>query len=154
MNRTLPEGTLTLNTYVIYNEASDIDTFVTEDIKEVLEEAGDLIDDGVDHGYTVLVYNNLSNSEYFSNHRGEFKPYSIAEFVKNFSPFSINSEEVIDKGVVSSEVYHNLSEDEQIEVLHFISDKMLIDELHRRFNEYRTATDSVTEALDKMKIFK
>ena len=139
------------NVYVIYNNTTDIDHLVTSDIKEALIECGELIDQECDDKYIVYVYNNTTIDQYNTTILNFNDDFSVRDFVAGFSPFHLK-ETVID--IPDKETYHNLDEAEQIEVLHFISDKMLIDEVLRRFQEYRKATDKAYDALESMLIYK
>ena len=141
--------------YVIYCESTDIDKLVTSDIKEALLECGELIDDGVDSAYAVLIYNNMTVDEYYDDHRiVSFNyHYSCAEFIAKNSPFHVPETDPASE-VLNKEIYHNLDEAEQIEVLHFIPDDILIDEVMRRMHEYRKATDNAYAALESMLIYK
>lgn len=141
--------------YVIYCESTDIDKLVTSDIKEALIECGELIDDGVDSAYCVLIYNDMTIDEYYNGHKtSNFNyDYSCAEFIAKRSPFQISEADPATE-VLNKEIYHNLDEAEQIEVLHFIPDDLLIDEVMRRVHEYRKATDKAYAALENMLIYK
>ena len=141
--------------YVIYNETTDVDKLVTDDLKDALICAGEQIDDGVDSAYSVLIYDTITIDDYYNGVNTDqiSAAYSLPDFVVKFSIFENTKEEAIDTGVASPEVYHNLSDNEKLEVLHFIPDQWLINELSRRFREYRSASDHITSALDKMKIY-
>lgn len=140
------------NVYVIYNSNTDIDHMVSTDIKDVLIECGELIDQGCDKYYTVYVYNNMTVDQYNSTVADFNDDFEVKDFVASFSPFQLK--EGVKNEVLDKERYHNLDENEQIEVLHFISDDMLIDELLRRIKEYRKATDKAYDALESMLIYK
>lgn len=140
--------------YVIYNETTDIDKLVTEDLKEALICAGEQIDDGVDSAYTVLIYEGITKSDYYNGiNEDQFnESHSLPEFIAKFSIFKkVDDPENID--LVNKEVYHNMAPEEQLEVLRYIPDVVLVDELARRLREYRSATDAAAEALELMKIF-
>ena len=153
------------NLYVIYNEATDIDDLVTEDLKDALIRADELIESGNDTGMLVLEYEGLSKEEYpehYSNYNREYDLQSFCRKKKIFDDPIENAKRSINDlkknvnpviPVKNPEAYHRMSEQEKIEVLHFVSDEMLLDELHRRFAEYRKGYDKIVESMDQMKIY-
>lgn len=141
--------------YVIYNKATDIDEVVTEYLTDALEEAGKIIDSGAQTDDYEVLFIHLSPESYhkydwiyIQNHVESTMP--IYDFL---SKYGISSEPVKEVEAVSKEMYHNLDKAEQLEVLKFVSDQMLIDELNRRLNEYRTYADAIRDAGDKMRIY-
>ena len=144
--------------YVIYNKATDIDEVVTEYLTDALEEAGKIIDSiasGASTGDYEVLFIHLSRESYdkydwshIMNHIES--TLSINDFL---SKYGISSEPVKEVEPVNKEVYHNMDKAEQLEVIKFVSDQMLIDELNRRLNEYRAYADAIREAGDKMRIY-
>lgn len=124
-----------------YNRSCDITQDKTDSMLDANHIAGDLIDSGFGDDILVLVYNK------------EGDPARVKELeLKSFLHDPISK--LYDGPVRNKEVYHNLDEAEQMEVLKFVPDIVLIDELKRRINEYRSTTDNITQALDKMEIYK
>lgn len=153
--RVVPEGIISLSVFEIYNRNTDVDLMVTADLKEALLVCGDLVDDEDDIFHDVYVYHNMTIDQYYvegtvgktADH------YDVKDFIAKFSIFENTKEEAIDTGIASPEVYHNLSEEEKLEVISHVSDTMLINELKRRLIEYRVTTDAVSEAVSNMMIF-
>lgn len=138
--------------YEVYNRNTDIDLAVTSDLSTAFHVCGELVDDEDDIFHDVYVYNNMTVDQYYGE--GTFGKtadhYDVKDFIAKFSIFE--SDDPV-KEVLNKEVYHNMDPEEQLEVLRYIPDVVLIDELARRIREYRSATDAAAEALDMMKIF-
>lgn len=133
--------------YVIYNPETDIDEFKTTSITSALMRAGEMLDDFTDPRHFVAIYD-MTEDDYidsFTTSTDAVETYTLKGFVKHFGV-----PEVPDAGL---EVYHNLDQNEQLEVLKFIPDIMLIDELKRRTEEYRKYADAIREAGDALKIY-
>lgn len=124
-----------------YNRSCDIVQDQTESMLDANHIAGDLIDAGFTDDIKVLVYNNEGDAT-------PIKELKLHDFLQD--PISKHQPEP----VRNKEVYHNLDHDEQLEVLKFVPDRVLIDEIMRRFDEYRSATDDIAKALDEMKIYR
>lgn len=136
--------------YSIYCPNNDTDYTVSEDVKDILIAAGELIDAGTDPLYIIYFWKEGTVSDYYDSvKKGYYEDpddtYSLESFVRCFGAEGVE--------VISPEVYHNLTESEQIEALHFIPDEMIIDELFRRFHEYRRTSDKIAEVMDMMKIY-
>lgn len=138
--------------YEVYNRNTDIDLAVTSDLMTALHVCGELVDDEDDIFHDVYVYNNITVDQYYNDSHVGMKcdHYDVKDFIAKFSIFE--SDDPV-KEVLNKEVYHNMDPEEQLEVLRYIPDVVLIDELARRIREYRSATDAAAEALDMMKIF-
>lgn len=137
--------------YSIYCLNNDTDFIVSTDVKEILIAAGDLIDAGTDPLYQVYMWRTGTVEDYYDSvKKGYYEDpddtYNLDTFIRCFGAEG-------DGDVITPEVYHNLSESEQIEVLHFIPDEMIIDEMMRRFHEYRRTSNAIADALDLMKIY-
>lgn len=137
--------------YVIYNSNTDIDDFVTTSVTSALMRAGDLADIHTDivvgDLYFVNVFD-MTEDEYidaFVTDDDAVEKYTLRGFISEYGVPEIPEG--------SKEHYHNLDQNEQLEVLKFISDQMLIDEIKRRFIEYRTYADAIREAGDKLRIY-
>lgn len=161
-----------VKTYVLYNESSDIDEVVTGSVKDMIEKVTELIDDGHASHYNIFEYD-APASEYnegkvgVNTYIGSFTPES---FCKTHKFPQENTRQIVSQimekakaqnemetkkiPVQHPEKYHNMSDDERIEVLHYCTDQMILDELQRRFKEYRTICDGVVSTLDKAKIYK
>lgn len=138
--------------YVIYNKSTDVDEVVTEYLTDALEEAGKVIDSGACADEYEVLFIHLSPESYDKydwDHIMNYveKSVDIKTFLKNYGV------DADDHEPVNKEMYHNLDKAEQLEVLKFVSDQMLIDELNRRLNEYRTYADAIRDAGDKMRIY-
>ena len=147
------ECDIEMKLYVVYNELTDIDALATNDIAEALMKSGELVDIGKDGEHCVLIYEDLDVAGYYEHNNIKFdKCYTIKEFIRIFSPLNY-ADDTHEHDVISKEVYHHLDDYEQIEVLHFVSDELLLDELNRRLAEYRKATKCITDIMDDMEIF-
>lgn len=138
--------------YVIYNKTTDVDEVVTEYLTDALEEAGKLIDAGAAFNDYEILFIHLSPESYDKYDWDQIMNYvdksiNIKTFLKNYGV------DAAERELVNKEVYHNMDKAEQLEVLKFVSDQMLIDELNRRLNEYRAYADAIREAGDKMRIY-
>lgn len=138
--------------YTIYRQDIDIDHFASEDVKQVLQECDELIEAGTADAYQVYMWSGLDFADYcriMNDNNAVFDDpddvYSLETFCRCFG---LDQDEI-----PSPEIYHNLTRAEQIEALHFIPDEMIINELSRRFNEYRRTTDAMADIFDKMKIY-
>ena len=138
--------------YVIYNKSTDVDEVVTEYLTDAIEEAGKLVDAGAAFNDYEILFIHLSPESYDKYDWDQIMNYvdksvNIKTFLKNYGVDAAEHE------LVNKEVYHNMDKAEQLEVIKFVSDQMLIDELNRRLNEYRTYADAIREAGDKMRIY-
>ena len=140
--------------YEIYNRSTDIDLLVTEDLGAALHVCGDIVDNDDDILHDVYVYNNITVDDYYNTGvMGRTADhYDIKDFIAKFSIFE-REVTMCENDLVNKEVYHNMAPEEQLEVLRYIPDVVLVDDLARRLREYRSATDAAAEALDLMKIF-
>lgn len=137
--------------YVIYNSSTDIDDFVTTSVTSALERAGELADlqtDIVDSDlYFVNVFD-MDEDEYadaFVTDDDAVEKYTLRSFISAYGVAPVPE--------YGKERFHNLDQNEQLEVLKFIPDKMLVDEINRRFTEYRAYADAIREAGDRMRIY-
>lgn len=135
--------------YTIYRQDIDVDHLATEDVKEALQAAGELIDAGTADAYQVYMWHDADLSEYWDTHKSfTADPDDVYSLQTFCNCFGLEQDEI-----PSAEMYHNLTKAEQIEALHFIPDEMIISELSRRFNEYRRTTDAMAAIFDQMKIY-
>ena len=71
--------------------------------------------------------------------------YTLKQFIDQYG--------VPELSPMEKENLQHLSAEEQLEVVKWIPDQMLIDELSRRVSEYRTYADAIREASDKLRIY-
>ena len=120
--------------YVVYNQETDIDEVRTENLLEAVQQATEIYDKTYDQ------HKNKHND-------------------KNYTVQIIDMDEDIiqptheNKSLVNKEVYHNLDEEEQLEVLKFVPDAMLIHELARRMSEYRKYADKIRVSGEELMIY-
>lgn len=137
--------------YVIYNSNTDIDDFVTTSVTSALERAGELADlqtDIVDSDLYFVTVFDMTEDEYadaFVTDDDAVEKYTLRSFISAYGVAPVPE--------YGKERFHNLDQNEQLEVLKFIPDKMLVDEINRRFTEYRAYADAIREAGDRMRIY-
>lgn len=132
--------------YVIYNPDTDIDDLVTPSITSALLRAGELVDEDFSRHFVSLY--DMTEEDYndsFTTSTDAIETYTLKGFIKKYG-----IAEVPDAGL---DTLHNLDQNEQLEVLKFIPDQMIIDELRRRFEEYRRYADAIRDAGDKLMIY-
>ena len=156
--------------YVIYNQRTDIDEVVTEELLDAVEDAGRIMDrtDEPD-AYQALVID-LTEESYNKHDWSYVSQYvRVRETLKGFiSKYGIDAvtaseskpkkkdpqAEAWDKmNNTDNDYLKNLDEHEQLQVLHFIPDQMLIDELNRRIDEYRKYADVIRDAGEELMIY-
>lgn len=137
--------------YVIYNSNTDIDDFVTTSVTSALMRAGELADlqtDIVDSDlYFVNVFD-MTEDEYadaFVTDDDAVEKYTLRSFIQEYGIYPVPEG--------GKERFHNLDQNEQLEAIKFMPDQMLIDELSRRFTEYRAYADAIREAGDRLRIY-
>lgn len=152
--------------YVVYNQETDIDEVRTESLLEAVQQATEIYDSTYDprknehndEQYTVQVID-MDQEDYESTKAwDDIKIHlcsnsSLYQFITTYGVDDIMKPTHEDKPLINKEVYHNLDKEEQFEVLKFVSDQMLINELNRRLIEYRAYADAIREAGDKMRIY-
>ena len=151
--------------YVVYNEQTDYDLLVTEEEKTALKKCKDLLKHGNTSGISILEYG-CSEQEYYTpgNEQHFQRSSSVPEFFNNHTEMILEAQAQKEEHSFSAidadlskrekvEMYHNLSQDEQIEVLKFVPDDMIIEEALRRMHEYREAMTMVNDTMEKMKIY-
>ena len=138
--------------YVIYNSNTDIDDFVTTSVTSALMRAGELADlhtDIIDSDlYFVNVFD-MTKDEYddtvFVTADDAVEKYTLRSFIHEYGVYPVPEG--------GAERFHNLDQNEQLEAIKFMPDQMLIDELSRRFTEYRAYADAIREAGDRLRIY-
>lgn len=155
--------------YVIYNQRTDIDEVVTESLLDAVEDAGRILDRTDEpEAYQALVIDLTEDS--YNKHDWSYvsKYVRVRETLKGFiskygidavsasetKPAKHKTDEAWDKmNNTDNEYLKNLDEHEQLQVLHFIPDQMLIDELNRRIDEYRKYADAIRDAGEELMIY-
>lgn len=155
--------------YVIYNQRTDIDEVVTESLLDAIEDAGRILDRTDEpEAYQSLVIDlteesyNKHDWSYVSKYvrvqetlKGFISKYGIdAVTASETKPAEHKTDEAWEKmNNTDNEYLKNLDEHEQVQVLHFIPDQMLIDELNRRIDEYRKYADAIRDAGEELMIY-
>lgn len=153
--------------YVVYNQETDIDEVRTESLTEALQQATEIYDKTYDQranqyndkNYSVQIID-MDEKEYESKSWDDIKNHlcsnsSLYQFITTYGldvirePVSLHENKLL----INTEVYHNLDEAEQREVLAYVSDDMLLYELERRIAEYRIYSDKISKAREELKIY-
>lgn len=151
--------------YVVYNQDTDIDEVRTESLTEALQQATEIYDETYDQSkdhhndknYTVQIID-MDENAYINNSWDVIKDHlcsnsSLYHFITTYGVDDIVKPSGKNKPLINKEVYHNLDEAEQLEVLKFVPDVMLISELTRRMSEYRKYSDMIREAGEELMIY-
>ena len=147
--------------YVVYNQETDIDEVRTESLLDAVQQATEIYDRTYDQhknkhndkNYTVQIID-MDEEDYETNSWDDIKDHlcsnsSLYQFITTYGVNDI----VENQTPVNNEVYHNLDKAEQLEVLKFIPDPMLIDELNRRIDEYRKYAEAIRDAGEELMIY-
>lgn len=156
--------------YVVYNQETDIDEVRTESLLDAVEDAGKIMDrtDEPD-AYQALVID-LTEDSYSKHDWSYVSQYvrvreTLRGFISKYGIDAITASETKPKkkdpeseawdkmNNTDNDYLKNLDEHEQLQVLHFIPDQMLIDELNRRIDEYRDYADAIRNAGEELKIY-
>ena len=151
--------------YVVYNQDTDIDEVRTESLLEAVQQATEIYDKTYepwknqhnDKNYTVNIID-MDEEEYEANSWDDIKDHlcsnsSLYQFITTYGVDDIMKPTSENKSLVNKEVYHNLDVEEQLEVLKFVPDMMLISELTRRVSEYREYADMIRKAGEELMIY-
>lgn len=151
--------------YVVYNQDTDIDEVRTESLLEAVQQATEIYDKTYDQrkdqhndkNYTVQIID-MPEEEYAVKSWDDIKEHlcsniSLYQFITTYGVDDIIEPAYENKPLVNKEVYHNLDMAEQLEVLKFVPDDMLIGELKRRVTEYRKYADMIREAGEELMIY-
>ena len=137
--------------YVIYDSLTDINDTVTTSLTSALMRAGELQDllneITTAHIYFVNEFD-MDEIEYnnsFVTDSDAIATYTLKQFIEQYGVPKLSPME--------KENLQHLSAEEQLEVVKWIPDQMLIDELSRRVTEYRSYADAIREAGDKLRIY-
>lgn len=137
--------------YVIYDCLTDVNDTVTTSLTSALMRAGELQDLTADVTTSQIYFVNefdMDEAEYndsFVTDSDAVATYTLKQFINQYSIPELSPLEKVN--------LHNLSAEEQLEVVKWIPDQMLIDELNRRVSEYRAYADAIREAGDKLRIY-
>lgn len=144
--------------YNIYDIDDDRDLLVTASEQECIDTSKLFIGTGVAESAQVFIFENLnSRDDYY-----EFTEtmdvsrdggYTLKNFLKLAGLAPAEHIKIAGHGALEYENLHHLGEDEQLEVVKWIPDELLVNELLRRLKEYRGASDGVMEVFDNMKIY-
>lgn len=151
--------------YVVYNQATDIDEVRTESLLEAVQQATEIYDRTYDQSknkhddknYTVQIID-MEWEDYEANSWDTIKAHicsnsSLYQFITTYGVNDVIETPYQNTACLNKEVYHNLDEAEQLEVLKFVPDVMLISELTRRMSEYRKYSDMIREAGEELMIY-
>lgn len=152
--------------YVVYNQDTDIDEVRTESLLEAVQQATEIYDETYDQRknehndkhYTVQIID-MDPEEYdHAKSWDDIKVHlcsnsSLYQFITTYGVDDIMEPTQENKPLINKEVYHNLDDAEQLEVLKFIPDGMLLSELSRRMFEYRKYADAISEVREELKIY-
>jgi hypothetical protein len=151
--------------YVIYNHETGTDEVRTESLTEAIQLATEIYDRTYDQrknqhddkNYTVQIID-MDEEEYMANSWDDIEDHlcsnsSLYQFITTYGVDDIIKPTSENKPLVNKEVYHNLDEAEQLEVLKFVPDGMLLSELSRRMFEYRKYSDAISELGEELKIY-
>lgn len=151
--------------YVVYNKEIDFDVVRTESLLEAVQQATEIYDRTYDQSrnkhnddkYSVQIID-MDEEEYEAKSWDDIKDHicsnsSLYQFITTYGVHDVVETPHENKSFIDNEVYHNLNKEEQIEVLHFIPDDMLMHELDRRMYEYRKYADSIRQVGEELKIY-
>lgn len=152
--------------YVVYNQETDIDEVRTENLLEAVQQATEIYDKTYDQHknqhddkkYSVQIID-MDQEEYdHAKSWDDIKVHlcsnsSLYQFITTYGVNDIIDTPYADTACINKEVYHNLDVAEQLEVLKFVPDDMLIGELKRRVSEYRKYADMIREAGEELMIY-
>lgn len=138
------------------------DVVVTASEQEAIDKAKVLMGTGIADTARVFMFEELnSRDDYYDMVDAEDVDRSNGYTLKNFIRLS-GLETKEDKShtdawekvnTIDNDMLHHLDAHEQLEVLHFIPDAMLVEEFSRRLKEYRRVNDGVVDVLDSLEIF-
>lgn len=153
--------------YCLYNKKTDLEVGVTASLDDALSQAKILIGTPVKHNIEVYVYNDINTREDYYTESPVVEADTIYKSLIDFidehkGPYEIETPAPKDKksndawevmNDLPNDTLHHLSEREQVEVLQWVPDELLIDEVMRRLVEYKTLTGSVMSAYDHLRIY-
>lgn len=135
------------------------DVVVTASEQEAIDKAKTLMGTSIADTARVFIFEELnSRDDYYDMCDQEDVSrdggYTLKNFLKlaGLAPAQ-SKKEVKGPGALEYENLHHLAPDEQEEVVKWLPDELLVQELLRRLKEYRGASDGVMEVFDHMKIY-
>ena len=144
--------------YNIYDIDNDSDLLVTASEQECIDTSKLFTDTSVTESARVFIFEDLNSREDYyefiktmdvSRDGG----YTLKNFLKLAGLEATIQKKVEGPGCLEYENLHHLGEDEQAEVVKWLPDELLVQELLRRLKEYRGANDGVITVFDNMKIY-
>lgn len=138
--------------YVIYNLNTDINDMMTMSVTSALERAGELVDiptDIVNSDLYFVYLFDMTEDEYndaiYVSDDDVIEKYTLRDFIQKYGISQVPE--------FATESFHNLDQNEQLEVLKYIPDHMLIGELRRRFDEYRRYADAIRDVGNRLRLY-
>lgn len=138
------------------------DVVVTASEQEAIDKAKVLMGTGIADTARVFMFEELnSRDDYYDMVDAEdvdrTNGYTLKNFIK-LSGLETKDYRTVDDAwdkvnTIDNQLLHHLDAHEQLEVLHFIPDDMLVEEFSRRLKEYRRVNDGVVDMLDSLEIF-
>lgn len=138
------------------------DVVVTASEQEAIDKAKTLMGTSIADTARVFMFEELnSRDDYYDMVDAEdvdrTNGYTLKNFIK-LSGLETKDYRTVDDAwervnAISNDILHHLDAREQLEVLHFIPDDMLVEEFSRRLKEYRRVNDGVVDVLDSLEIF-
>lgn len=135
--------------YVIYNKATDINDFVTEDKASALMRAGELLDAGYNTDIYVEKYDMTAHEYSECLDPPPVGCYNLKGFVEQFG----EDPQFKELTPAEAERLINMSPEEKDFIVMHIPDATLIAELSRRMKEYRKYTEKIASADSELRIF-
>ena len=138
------------------------DVVVTASEQEAIDKAKVLMGTGIADTARVFMFEELnSRDDYYDMVDAEDVDRTNGYTLKNFIRLSgletketkTNADAWEKVNTIDNDLLHHLDAHEQLEVLHFIPDNMLVEEFSRRLKEYRRVNDGVVDVLDSLEIF-
>lgn len=144
----------------IYDLGKETDLLITASEQECIDKAKILIGTTVSDTARVFIFEELnSRDDYYDMCDQEDidrdRGYTLKNYIKTagLGPAVDRDLKEFKPGTLEYENLHHLAPDEQAEVVKWLPDELLVQELLRRLKEYRGASDGVIEVFDNMKIY-
>ena len=142
----------------IYDLVKKADLLVTASEQECIDKAQILLGTVVAETARVFIFEELnSRDDYYDMCDQEDISrdggYTLKNFLKLAGLAPFERVKIEGPGVLEYENLHHLATDEQEEVIKWLPDELLVQELLRRLKEYRGASDGVMSVFDNMKIY-
>ena len=144
----------------IYDLERETDLLITASEQECIDKSQILLGTTVADTARVFIFDELnSRDDYYDMCDQEdvsrYGGYTLKNFLKLAGLANATGEckEQKGPGALEYENLHHLAQDEQEEVIKWLPDELLVQELLRRLKEYRSASDGVMDVFDHMKIY-